>query len=308
MSYRRKTVLGLLLLTCAGLVLRKQMVPGATLLLIISLSALSLLFLALCLQSLKYREDKSESLFIIELAYLDFSVSSLAFLFRLQYWDGTETLLRVAFILFVVLLFVVVYYFIFQRTQTETEKKIFNLLLFPFLFFLFVNPFSALTNQRQFHLFFKGSTYESYIRSRYGEEDAVRLLEENQCSDPSCLEKANSYYLEGIKNDSLKNWDAALECYNKAIDLNIHFVDAYYRRASNRMLQLVTDPDMVAAALRDCNSAIALDPSFAPAYMRRGFIYVHLQKHEKACEDLKKAKKLNDALAIDKYIKSMCGN
>ncbi len=308
MKNRREKQLFLLFVTCIGLVLRKFMIPGASLLLIVTLILLATLFFISGFRSISHRKERNGVAHLLALGHFYFALSSIAFLFRNQYWNSGENLLWVGFVGLIVLVFFLVRYFFFQHTDPVAEKRIFRELLIPFLFFLLVIPFSVLSNQRQFHNFFRGSTYESYVRKTYEEEEALPLLEQNQCNSPECIKKGNEYFHEGLKNDSIKKWDAAFDCYNKAIDYNIHFTDAYVRRATNRMLHAVVDKEIILSAIRDCNIAIVINPRYAQAYARRGFTYYLSKKPDKACADFKKANELNSNLKLEEYIKSTCGN
>ena len=307
MKRKNKAQFLLLVLTGSGLVLRKLLVPGASILLIVTLSMLGILFFALCIRNILRIKKENYASLLFAVAYFDFFLCSFGFLFRIQYWDDDKQLVWIAFFAMMILAVLLIHYFIFMETDHEIERKLIRELLIPFLFFLMVIPFSAMANQRQFHNFFRGSIFESYIRKLYPENQARLILEENQCDDPACLIRAEEYYLQGLKNDSLKKYDEAFVCYNKAIDLNIHFTDAYCSRAANRMLHAVVDEDIIASAIRDCNIAIAIDPDYAPAYLRRGYTYMYLRKKEKACSDFIKARALNGALKLDAMIKSNCG-
>lgn len=306
MSRQNKNIIGLILLAITGLILKKLMIPGASFVLMVAMFSLAVQFLILAFRSVKTGNDENNSPLIFSLAYFDFSVSSVAFLFRIEYWNFSDLLLWISFPLLIIFLLLLIYYFFFYHSNPLTEKKIVTDLMFPLVFFVLIIPFSSLSNQRQFHNFFKGSTYESYVRKMYPEGEAKKLLEENQCSDPSCIEEANNYYLEGLKNDSLKNYDEAFECYNKAIDYNIHFAEAYVSRASNRMLHAFVDKDIAVAAIHDCSIAIELNPTYAPAFLRRGFTNIFANNPAQACDDFRKAKALDSTYKIEKYIKSTC--
>ena len=226
----------------------------------------------------------------------------------MHYWRVASLLVPIAFISLILVALLLVRYFIFSFTEPATEKKIVKDLAFPFLLFSFLVSVSVFTNQRQFHVFFKGSTFESFVRKIYPESEAQKMLEQNQCNNLSCLRMADEYLVAGIKNDSLQKWDEAFEDYNKAIDYNIHFAEAYCRRASNRMLHKEVDAEITMAAIRDCDIAISLDSTMVMAYVRRGFAHYNAKHLENACADLKKAKQLDSTLSIDKYIKYSCGN
>lgn len=308
MSRFNKSVILFLLLTCLGLVLKKLMIPGASLLLVIVLTLLAMIYFIQGIRTNIHRSEEDNSSGVFIAAFFAFSVSSIAFLFRVHYWSAASLFLPIAFISLIAVALLLIRYFIFRFTERGTETKIIKELTFPFLIFSFLISISVITNQRQFHNFFKGSTYESFVRKMYPENEAQLLLEENQCDDLPCLKRADEYFLRGVKNDSLEKWDEAFDDYNKAIDYNIHFAEAYCRRASNRMLHKELDAEIILAAIRDCDIAISLDSTMVMAYVRRGFTQYNAKHLDKACTDLKKAKQLDSTLNIDKYIKYSCGN
>ncbi|MCX6292320.1 MAG: hypothetical protein NT126_11230 [Bacteroidetes bacterium] len=307
MNYRNKTILSFVFFTCISVLMRKHMIPGASQLLTLSLSVLCVVFFINALKSFSSRKTDDNDHPLFTLAWFEFAFSSIAFLLRSQYWDGYELFLWIAFTMLILLSIVFIYYFFFRHTTREAEKRIRDHLFIPFLFFMLTIPFSVFSNQRQFHNFFRGSTYESYVRQTYPEDEAKNLLEENQCDDPACQEKAEEYFKEGILDDSLKKYDEAFECYNNAIDLNIHFAEAYVKRAANRMLHSEVDKEIIQHALRDCSIAIELKPAYAGAFLRRGFTNILGHHTLDACNDFRKAKSLDSTLKIDNYIRSTCG-
>jgi len=302
---RTKAVYIFILATCAGLILKKQIVPGASLLLFVSLISLCGLFFTGFISTLSYEKSRNP-FYIFSIGQLCFSISSIAFLFQVHYWQGARPLVWTGFSLLMILTFLLLKYFLPGHTDEEITKRVKRKLLLPLLFFVLVIPFSAFSNQRQFHSLFRASTYESYVRKMYPEEKARQLLEDNQCTDPSCLAQADSFYKQGLINDSLKKYDEAFTCYNKAVNLNIHFAEAYVQRAENRMLHAVHDPEMMKDAFRDCDLAIAINPRLAHAYLRRGFLHVVSGHRDQACADFKKAKEVDNTLKIDYWITNSC--
>ena len=82
--------------------------------------------------------------------------------------------------------------------------------------------------------------------------------------------------------DSITFYDDILAKYPKA-------VFAYSNRAAARL----TDQQDPAAAVRDCDAAIALDASYAEAYFNRGIAEMMLRKHPEALADANKSVELN---------------
>lgn len=64
-------------------------------------------------------------------------------------------------------------------------------------------------------------------------------------------------------------------------------------------------------AIAYCNKAISQDSIDGESYFYRGVSYIHLDKKEKGCADLKQALKLGYAIAkieLEKYCKQTCTN
>ncbi|MBD2337483.1 serine protease [Calothrix sp. FACHB-156] len=74
--------------------------------------------------------------------------------------------------------------------------------------------------------------------------------------------------LGNIYSDQQK-WDLALDAYNKAIDLNPHFAQAYYNRGN-----LYYNRQKWELALADYNKAIDINPQYVLAYQSRAFFTI----------------------------------
>ena len=81
---------------------------------------------------------------------------------------------------------------------------------------------------------------------------------------------------------------SALADYNKAIELNRNYADAYNNRGNLYYLQQKYD-----LALADYNKAIDINPNYANAYNNRGNLYYDQQKYDLALADYNKAIELN---------------
>ena len=83
-------------------------------------------------------------------------------------------------------------------------------------------------------------------------------------------------------------YEQAIECFNKAIELDPNNADAYFSRGTThaRLSQYEK-------AIKDFDRAIELNPNYSEAYRNRGGAYAALSQHERAIEDLNKAIELN---------------
>ena len=95
-------------------------------------------------------------------------------------------------------------------------------------------------------------------------------------------------------------YERAIEDYNKAIELNPNFANAYkcHGDAYYLLEQYERAIEDYNKAIEDYNKAIELNPNFADAYKWRGDAYYLLEQYERAIEDLSKAIELGDANAF----------
>ncbi len=90
--------------------------------------------------------------------------------------------------------------------------------------------------------------------------------------------------------------DRAISCYNKAIELNPKYAEAFNNRgytynALGRNQQ----------AISDCNKAIELNPKHAGAFYNRGTVHGRLGQNQRAISDFNKAIELNPKFAMAFY-------
>ncbi len=107
----------------------------------------------------------------------------------------------------------------------------------------------------------------------------------------------------GAAKAHLGDYSGALTDYNKAIEINSSYVDAYYNRGVLR--ENIKD---YSGALADYTKAIEINPSYADAYYSRGLVKANSKEHgdlKDACEDWKKAAELGDEGAAE-LLKKHC--
>ena len=95
------------------------------------------------------------------------------------------------------------------------------------------------------------------------------------------------FYL-GIENYVAKQVDEAIKYYNKAIELNPQFAEAFYNRGLAK-----ADLGKPEEAIKDYDRAIKLNPLYSKAYNNRGTAKADLGKPEEAIKDYDRAIKLN---------------
>jgi tetratricopeptide (TPR) repeat protein len=94
--------------------------------------------------------------------------------------------------------------------------------------------------------------------------------------------------LDGVSNLNRNKPEKALECFNRAIQLEPDLYDGYLGRA-NTLNTLGRYED----ALKDYDRALAIDPNLANAYINRGSAYSHLDQYQKAVADYEKGLELD---------------
>ncbi len=99
---------------------------------------------------------------------------------------------------------------------------------------------------------------------------------------------ADAYYNRGLLYSDQQKYELALADYSKAIDINPNFADAYYNRGN-----LYSDLQKYDLALSDYSKAIDINPNYANAYYNRGNLYSDLQKYDLALSDYTKAIDIN---------------
>jgi protein O-mannosyl-transferase len=107
----------------------------------------------------------------------------------------------------------------------------------------------------------------------------------------------NPKYVEAYLNRGMVfvvkgEFDKAIEDYNAAISVNPVFVDAYTNRGSAFYRKGELD-----RAITDYNTAISLQPLFTPAYINRAIAYKEKGEIDRALEDYNKALSLSPDFA-----------
>jgi len=95
---------------------------------------------------------------------------------------------------------------------------------------------------------------------------------------------AEAYNNRGVAYAELNEHERAIEDYEKAIALNPNFAEAYNNRGV-----AYAELNKYERAIKDYDRAIALNPNDAEAYGNRGIAYSKIQRYEESARDLKKA-------------------
>uniref|UniRef100_A0A667Z5T6 Small glutamine-rich tetratricopeptide repeat-containing protein beta n=1 Tax=Myripristis murdjan TaxID=586833 RepID=A0A667Z5T6_9TELE len=101
---------------------------------------------------------------------------------------------------------------------------------------------------------------------------------------PEDIERAEQLKNEGNNHMKEENYSCAVECYTKAIDLDLRNAVYYCNRAAaHSKLGNYTE------ATGDCERAIGIDPSYSKAYGRMGLALTAMNKYPEAISYFKKA-------------------
>ncbi len=104
----------------------------------------------------------------------------------------------------------------------------------------------------------------------------------------------NAYHKRGDAKFALGNYKAAIADYDKAININDGVFNIYFDRGSAKFK--LGDNE---AAIADWDKAIAMDPEHANAYSNRGAARYKLAESERARGDAKRAQRLYKAAIAD---------
>lgn len=98
-------------------------------------------------------------------------------------------------------------------------------------------------------------------------------------------EELNTRGKEKLKNEDI---DGALEDFNKAIEKNPKYAEAYLNRG-----YVYGNRGELQEALADFDMAVAIDSAYIEAYYNRGFIYGFFEEYDKSIADFNKVIELN---------------
>ena len=103
---------------------------------------------------------------------------------------------------------------------------------------------------------------------------------------------SEAYNNRGVAYDDLRQYERAIQDYNKAIQLDPNNAEAYNNRGNAYAKGL----KQYERAIQDYNKAIQLNPNDERAYNNRGISYRNLKQYERAIQDYDKAIQLNPNL------------
>lgn len=120
------------------------------------------------------------------------------------------------------------------------------------------------------------------------ETDRSKTSEKNQVTNNSQPENLSTLNDKGVDFYIQGRYDLALECYNKAIEL-----DPNSSLAWNNKGALLLGQDKYESALQAFDRAVEIDPNYSSAWNNKGSSLYHLGKYEEALKSFDEAIKLN---------------
>ncbi|HNS12550.1 MAG TPA: tetratricopeptide repeat protein [Bacteroidia bacterium] len=230
-------------------------------------------------------------------------------LFQQQYWIHGPGLTKLAGLIFIIGI-------IHKNYAASDQSKIQWLQLmptFPRLYFaaligilLFTGIFLS---PKDFHNFYRVSTYEEFLRSQYPRismEKADELLTEYNEQDSILSIKALKLADTAKQKEKEKDFKSALRYYNLAIDMDPFNPILYYQRGRFKISRLELNEDLANSAIIDFSESARMRPLHAESYFQRGVIYAYLDKKIEVCEDMQRAYELDPGMAVLPFVKKCC--
>ncbi|MBN1533577.1 MAG: tetratricopeptide repeat protein [Spirochaetes bacterium] len=107
---------------------------------------------------------------------------------------------------------------------------------------------------------------------------------------------AGYYYRKGVELDDRKEYDEAMQYYDRAVASDPAYVRAYNDRGVIRKNRKAYEE-----AVADFDKAIELDATFAKAYINRGNCHMAQRRYDRAIEDYDRAIAVEPSSAVAHY-------
>jgi tetratricopeptide (TPR) repeat protein len=112
----------------------------------------------------------------------------------------------------------------------------------------------------------------------------------SESPESSGLSEAELTFQDGLHANEAELYKEAISHFDKAIQLDPEFAEAYAERAVSYSLL-----GQYQTAITDLDKAIQIDPNLAIAWNNRGYAYAYLSQHQNAVTDFTRAIQLNAA-------------
>ncbi|XP_068127884.1 small glutamine-rich tetratricopeptide repeat-containing protein beta [Hyperolius riggenbachi] len=132
------------------------------------------------------------------------------------------------------------------------------------------------------HLAAPNTLEEIFSQAQFKNEELTPA--ESPSSSPADIEKAEQLKDEGNNYMKEQNYEAAVDCYSQAVELDANNAVYYCNRAAAHS-QLGHHED----AITDCEKAISIDAKYSKAYGRMGRALAALNRYKEAITSYQKA-------------------
>jgi tetratricopeptide (TPR) repeat protein len=103
------------------------------------------------------------------------------------------------------------------------------------------------------------------------------------------LDKAQLYYQKGMNLSIIGNYSEAVQCFNKATNIDNNHAESYYQKGETLRTFLKDSK----AAVIELDEAIRINPNYVEAYSTRGYALMDLYRYEDAAESFDKIIRIN---------------
>jgi tetratricopeptide (TPR) repeat protein len=103
------------------------------------------------------------------------------------------------------------------------------------------------------------------------------------------LDKAQLYYQKGMNLSIIGNYSEAVQCFNKATNIDNNHADSYYQKGEILRTFLKDSK----TAVIELDEAIRINPNYVEAYSTRGYALMDLCRYEDAAESFDKIIRIN---------------
>lgn len=122
-----------------------------------------------------------------------------------------------------------------------------------------------------------------------GDLEPLLKKETKEVIKPPELKELKAWELtnEGTSLSHLNRFDEAISCFDKALEINLRYADAYNNRGA-----AYAEKGEYDHAILDYNKALEINPRDAEAYYNRAICYYYKREYDKAWKDVRKAQGL----------------
>jgi len=149
------------------------------------------------------------------------------------------------------------------------------------------------------------SEIKDYIFARYPEyflreESLARWRDRDSPPSQLLSETASANLWRGIGSIELGNLNEAIQCFDKALEINPKYLFAYYLKGV-----FLSELNNNEKAIQSFDNALEINPNYAPAYVGKGRALSLLKKDNEAIQSFDKALEINPKYLFAYYLKGV---